>query len=833
MRNNCNKFINKPNYLRDIFSYKNFPKVIFNSKMIKTSIQKELYITDTTFRDGQQAICQLNLQETKELFILLSKLDNNSGIIRMTEMFSYSKLDKEKIYTCKSLGLKFPEISTWIRADEKDLMNLKNLEINETGILMPISDYHIYKKLGLDRVKAVTHYIKIIEKSLNLGIIPRLHFEDITRSDIEGFVIPFIKILNENFSGETYKLRLCDTLGLGTSLINASMPRGIPQLLTYLRNEAGDKNIEWHGHNDFGTAIDSSLSAWLYGANSINCTMMGIGERNGNTPLEIILIWYIQMFYENFTVDLRYIQLIKNFFESNLNIKFFSNQPIVGSNSYITKAGVHINGMLKDKEIYSSYDNEFLLNVKSDYNINRFSGLSALVDLINKNELLPCKVSKNDNEVINLHNKIMFDYENGRKSDYTKQEIFKLINKKKEYYMKHFLVLGGLRHFHRRLYEKGIRLSSIETNKKFTAIKDNIYENIFFVENFNDESIKQIAKFMYDNYKFDKIISFAEEYQLLADEINIMLGLPYNNSKNTMENVINKLLMRQVLCDRGIENISCNLINNNNKLISSLDFSNQKEYILKPINLSGSKSIYKLSSIKDLDLINEDLFNNQEFILEEFINGIEFSVECLTCDGNHQLFGITKKIKDNSFVEIGHIVPADISKSDSEKIKSKVFSVLTALGVKNGPTHTEVILNEQGAFIVETHTRFGGDYIPELYFFSSDIDIMDLYLESIINDTLMNNPPDNLLPKRIAMIKYFTNDINGVLKEIIVPDYIKKDENVKKIFLKYNIGDKVNKYTDSYTRLGFIIMTGDDRKEVTEKLDKYINSVKFVLEERN
>ncbi|GAI83139.1 unnamed protein product, partial [marine sediment metagenome] len=173
--------IPEPNLYRKIFSYKEIPKVTFNHRLVPMFVPEEIWITDTTFRDGQQSRSPYKVNQIVKIYDYLHELDNDSGLIRQTEFFIYSKGDREAVEKCLSMGYKYPEVTTWIRAKEEDFKLVKKMGIKETGILVPCSDYHIFRKLNLTRRKAVELYISIVELALENGIIPRCHFEDITR----------------------------------------------------------------------------------------------------------------------------------------------------------------------------------------------------------------------------------------------------------------------------------------------------------------------------------------------------------------------------------------------------------------------------------------------------------------------------------------------------------------------------------------------------------------------------------------------------------------------------------------------------------------------------
>ena len=210
--------VKEPQLYRDIFDYDSVPKVIFNSRFVPMGMPEEIWITDTTFRDGQQSMSPFTVEQIVELFKLMSRLGGKKGLIRQSEFFLYSEKDRKAAEACRDLGLEFPEVTSWIRANAKDFQLVKEMELKETGVLVSCSDYHIFKKMNLTRAQALDKYLGIVKDALAAGIRPRCHFEDITRADFYGFVVPFatelMKLYNE--SGIPIKIRACDTMGFGT-----------------------------------------------------------------------------------------------------------------------------------------------------------------------------------------------------------------------------------------------------------------------------------------------------------------------------------------------------------------------------------------------------------------------------------------------------------------------------------------------------------------------------------------------------------------------------------------------------------------------------------------
>ena len=184
--------VEEPNLYRDLYPYDDIPKIAFNHRRVPMGMPEEIWITDTSLRDGQQSVEPYSVKQIVELYKLMSKLGGPYGIIRQTEFFVYSEKDRKALEECQSLGLKFPEITTWIRANKEDFKLVKDLGIRETGILVSCSDYHIFKKLKKTRKEAMEGYLAAVAQAFEAGVMPRCHLEDITRADFYGFVVPFV-----------------------------------------------------------------------------------------------------------------------------------------------------------------------------------------------------------------------------------------------------------------------------------------------------------------------------------------------------------------------------------------------------------------------------------------------------------------------------------------------------------------------------------------------------------------------------------------------------------------------------------------------------------------
>ena len=425
--------VETPNLYRNIFSYGDVPKVPFNHRIVPMEPPEDIWITDTTFRDGQQSLPPFSVKQIVDLYKMLSQLSGKNGMIRQTEFFLYTKKDREAVDKCRELGLRYPEITGWIRAVKEDFKLVKEMGLKETGILTSVSDYHIFLKLKKTRKQALEDYLAIAKSALEFGISPRCHFEDITRADFYGFVVPFaqelMKLARE--AKIPVKIRACDTLGYGVTYPGASMPRSVKGICYGLHKHAGVPSewLEWHGHNDFYKGVINAATAWFYGCCAANGSLMGIGERTGNSPVEALMLEYIGIRGVDNGMDTTVITDVARYFEKDIGYKIPGNQPFVGANFNVTKAGIHADGMMKDEEIYNIFDTNKILKRHVDVGITDKSGVAGIAYWLNSRlELVgDGKVDKHHHAVTFIKTWVDEQYVNGRTTGISEQEMWQQV----------------------------------------------------------------------------------------------------------------------------------------------------------------------------------------------------------------------------------------------------------------------------------------------------------------------------------------------------------------------------------------------------------------------
>lgn len=418
----------EPNLLRGEFPYSRIPPIRFLTDAVPQALPADIWMTDTTFRDGQQARAPYSVAQIVHLYDLLNQF--GGPVIRQTEFFAYTPVDREAIAECQQRP--GPEVTTWMRASLDDLKAVQTTGVKETGILVSASDYHIYLKMNRTRRQAAEDYGKVVRAVIQAGMRPRCHLEDLTRADLDGFVAPLVESLQEigREANVAVKFRLCDTMGFGLPWPEAALPRGVPRLVQYFTRTLGvaPELLEWHGHNDFHRGEVNTVAAWLYGCAAANGSFFGFGERTGNPPLEALVIDYIGLRGETSGIDTTAITRAAAYFRDQLGTPLPANYPFAGAGFNVTSAGIHADGLLKNEEIYNIFDTARILDRPLGITVNDRSGLAGVTYWINTTLGLKAaaQVRKDDPRVAAIHREVERQYTAGRTTGFSPDEMLAL-----------------------------------------------------------------------------------------------------------------------------------------------------------------------------------------------------------------------------------------------------------------------------------------------------------------------------------------------------------------------------------------------------------------------
>lgn len=398
----------------------------------KMKLPYEVFLSDSTIRDGAQMPGIVMKKSHKvQIFEYLHKI----GVEKL-ETFLFHDRDKAAAREMLDRGYEKPEVTGWARANQKDIDLVTKMDgIKETGLLMSVSDTHIFHKMGLkSREEAEKRYLDALDYTIAHGLRPRCHLEDTTRSDMEGFTVPFVKKIIERAPNAI--IRVCDTLNYGVPFeADGTMPYSIPKILRRLR-EIGVKDIETHVHDDFGLGVAVSIAGFWYGANWSNLTFLGIGERAGNSELEKLLL-FLAYRVEGFEkYNLGCLAEFAEYMENEIGIRVPRNKAIVGRNVFAHESGIHTAGVIKNPFTYEPYPPELvgakrqlLIGDSSGVEVVRFKVEEALKELMKVDVSVP----KNDPRVAKIEEEIQKLYdEEKRVSCISDEEIRGYVEK---YYM--------------------------------------------------------------------------------------------------------------------------------------------------------------------------------------------------------------------------------------------------------------------------------------------------------------------------------------------------------------------------------------------------------------
>lgn len=345
----------------------------------------------------------------------------------------------------------------------------------------------------------------------------------------------------------------------------------------------------------------------------------------------------------------------------------------------------------------------------------------------------------------------------------------------------------------------------------------------------NEEEVLEKVNEIKEKFNIVAVFSFNEYRVPIAAKIRELLGLPYGIPYQAAINCRNKKNTRKILEELGTDAVKYGIIVS---LEEAKQFVEQNGFpvVIKPSNDAGSINIFCCRNEDDVveavqkiqetkcNLVDQAL--DQEFLIEEFLDGPEFSVESVAYQGKIEVIAITEKKIISPFqpIEIGHTVPANIKEKDVNAIKSLVIRANELLGIDYTVTHTEVKLTSGGPRIVEVNARIGGDNIASLV---EAVKGVNLYESSILlalgKDIRYKEPVANR-----ASIRYFYAEEDGYAEvKDLTP--LKNNSNVKEISIDVQNGDKMVKTFSNYNRYGYFLCY-DESDQYLDEMIKLVRS---------
>lgn len=334
-------------------------------------------------------------------------------------------------------------------------------------------------------------------------------------------------------------------------------------------------------------------------------------------------------------------------------------------------------------------------------------------------------------------------------------------------------------------------------------------------------------------HRIDGVMTLATDMPMrsvaaVVKEMNL-IGI----DEDTALRATNKVEMRVALQTAGVPIPKFFKVSNEDEYLKTVkQFS--APFIVKPADSSGSRGIFEVFDLTDQELIVEAYNYCRPFstvgdvVVEEYMNGPEVSVETLAVDGECHVIQITDKLTTGAphYVEMGHSQPTRHSKELAEKISEVAKAANKAIGITNGPSHTEIIVTSDGPKIVEIGARLGGDNITtHLVPLSTGINMV----ESCIKIALGEHPDIKPKWEKGAAIRYFKQNA-GIVKGIDGIEEAKQIHGVRQISFVHGIGEEVTEVTSSGARIGFVITQDVNSNEAIKDCYDALDRIKISIE---
>lgn len=380
----------------DLEAWQGFKNFVLNTFIGKAKIQKKIFISDTTLRDGEQSTgASLGIEQKVRIAKQLEEL----GVDSIQAGFPASnRIDFEAVRRIAQ-EVKRPVISALSRCRKEDIEITAEAfrGVKQWSLNLFLGTSELLRKYSLNKTKE--EIIQTLTSSVKYGrtFTDRVTFgaEDATRTEIEFLYQVYEKAID---AGATV-IGFPDTVGW-------LIPEQVKQMIERIKQNVPNFNkalLAVHFHNDLGLAVANSLAAIEAGVDIVQCTVNGLGERAGNTSLEeLIMALRVRQDYYNISISINTQELYKTsqLVAELTGIAIPVNKPIVGDNVFASESGIHQAALLKNISTYQIINPLDIGREGVKIILGKHSGKQALVDRLQK---LGFQVSGNEHHLEEIY----------------------------------------------------------------------------------------------------------------------------------------------------------------------------------------------------------------------------------------------------------------------------------------------------------------------------------------------------------------------------------------------------------------------------------------------
>ncbi len=335
------------------------------------------------------------------------------------------------------------------------------------------------------------------------------------------------------------------------------------------------------------------------------------------------------------------------------------------------------------------------------------------------------------------------------------------------------------------------------------------------------------------DYKIDGVMTLASDMPIrTVAAVAKELGLKGITNDAALK-ATNKVMMRQALRDYDVPIPKFFKASSEEEYISAVRKFEEmgSRSIIKPADNSGSRGVvllngYEEEDIKDAYKYSKAFSRNGDILIEEYMEGAEVSVETLSVNGVCHVIQITDKLTTGApyFVEMGHSEPSLLPLAIRKQVEKVAIAANKAIGIYDGPSHTEIKITADGPKIVEIGARLGGDNITtHLVPLSTGVDMVKCCLHIALGEE-----PD-ITPRfsKASAIRYLKSD-TGLINHITGIEEAKKIVGIKQISIVHGIGEFAHNIQNSVDRIGFVIAQNNTVEEAINTCEQALNKISIV-----